>query len=186
MSTQTVDYRGPIPPEEKLPLRERVSFRMIFFIAFLVLLVGYPVYVMVDMHMTGGVRQLSSGYTEVDLKAMSTFGFDQANGTLEDVPPQWRALDGKKIVVHGEMWQPEVAGLTVSKFELVYSIAKCCFSGPPQIQHFVHATATNGAKLGYYQGTVEVKGTLHVNVKREAGAVTSVYQMDVESVTPVR
>jgi hypothetical protein len=187
MSTQTVDYRGPVAsPEEKLPLRERISFRMIFFIAFIALLVGYPVYLMIEMNMTGGVRQGSGGYTVVDLKAMSTFGFDQVNGTLEDVPAQWRALDGKKIVVHGEMWNERVAGLTVDKFELVYSIAKCCFSGPPQIQHFVHATAVNGAKLGYYQGTVEVKGTLHVNVKKEAGAVTSVYQMDVESVTPVR
>ena len=90
------------------------------------------------------------------------------------------------MILVGEMWDPLSAGERITNFDLVYSIAKCCFSGPPQIQHFVHATATNGAKLGYYQGTVEVKGTLHVNVKREAGAVTSVYQMDVESVTPVR
>jgi hypothetical protein len=184
MSTETIDYRGPVI--DKLPLRERFNFRMIFFIAFVLLLVGYPVYWLVKMQVTGGVEKVAGGYTYVDLKAMSTFTFDQANGTIDDIPAKWRALDGAKVVLHGEMWQPTGAGPTVENFELVYSIAKCCFSGPPQIQHFVHAKAKPGAKLGYYQGTVEVKGTLHVNVKKDAGAVTSVYQLDVESVTPVR
>ena len=184
MSTQTVDYRGPVA--EKIPLRERFNLRMIFFIGLIALLVGYPVYVMIDMQVTGGVKRLSSGYMDVDLKAMSTFTFDQTNGRLEDIPQKWRDLDGKKVVVHGEMWEPNVAGDSVQDFQLVYSIAKCCFSGPPQIQHFVHAKAKDGAQFGYYQGTVEVKGILHVNVKKEAGAVTSVYQLDVEDVQPVR
>ena len=182
-TTTTIDYRGPV---EKVPLRERISFRMIFFIAFITLLVGYPVYVLLDMRLSGGVKQLRSGYTFVDLKAMSTFPFDQNNGTMDDVPPKWRELDGKKVVFHGEMWNPQLAGPTVENFELVYSIAKCCFSGPPQIQHFVHSTVEKGAKVGYYEGTVEVKGTLHVDVKKDQGKVASVYQLDVESVEPVR
>ena len=184
MSTETIEYRGPAT--SKTPLRERINLRMIAFIAFIALLVGYPVYVMLDMQLTGGVKAAAGGYTEVDLKAMSTFTFDQANGTINDIPQKWRDLDGKKVILHGEMWQPTGAGPTVDGFELVYSIAKCCFSGPPQIQHFVHATAEKGAKLGYYEGTVVVKGTLHVNVKKETGRVTSVYQLDVESVNPVQ
>ena len=184
MSTETIPYRGP--DLAKPPLWERINLRMVAFIAFIALLVGYPVYVMVDMQLTGGVKQLEGGYTYVDLKAMSTFNFDQNNGTINDVPAKWRELDGKKLVLHGEMWQPTGAGPYVNNFELVYSIAKCCFSGPPQIQHFVHSTAQPGAKLAYYEGTVEVKGVLHVDVKKEAGAVKSVYQFDVESVRPVR
>jgi hypothetical protein len=183
MSEQTLPYRSP---DAKVPLGERISLRMIAFIAFIALLVGYPVYVMVDMQVSGGIKPLAGGYTYVDLKAMSTYSFDQVNGTINDVPPKWRELDGKKVVLHGEMWEPMVAGPHVDNFQLVYSIAKCCFSGPPQIQHFVHAKAKPGSKLGYYEGTVEVRGTLHVNVKKEAGAVTSVYQFDVEDVKPVR
>ena len=186
MSTQTVDYRGPASPDEKLPLRERFNFRMIIFIGVIALMVGYPLYWMIHMQLTGGVEKVAGGNTYVDLKAMSTFTFDQNNGTIQDVPMKWRELDGKRVVVHGEMWQPTGAGPTVEDFQLVYSIAKCCFSGPPQIQHFVHAKVKDGAKVGYYEGTVEVQGILHVNVKKEAGAVTSVYQLDVESVTPVR
>ena len=184
MSTRTtIDYRGPV---EKVPLRERISFRMIFFIAFITLLVGYPVYVLVDMRVSGGVKQLGGGYTYVDLKAMSTFPFDQNNGTLDDVPPKWRELDGKKVVFHGEMWAPQTAGPNVTNFELVYSIAKCCFSGPPQIQHFVHSKVQEGAKVAFFEGTVEVRGILHLNVKKDQGKVSSVYQLDVESVQPVR
>lgn len=181
----TIEYQNPASVE-KVPLRERINLRMIFFIAFITLLIGYPVYWMVKMQVTGGIEKVAGGYSYVDLKAMSTFTFDQNNGTINDVPQRWRELDGKKVVLHGEMWEPQGAGATVSNFELVYSIAKCCFSGPPQIQHFVHSNAQQGASVGYYQGTVEVKGTLHVNVKKDQGRVMSVYQLDVESVEPVR
>ena len=184
MSTQsTIDYRGP--HVEKVPLRERFNLRMVFFIGFVALLIGYPVYVMIDMQVTGGVKQLSSGYTEVDLKAMSTFGFDQTNGTIADIPQKWRELDGKKVVVHGEMWQPEGADDSVDNFQLVYSIAKCCFSGPPQIQHFVKCAVPAGKEVGYYRGLVKVIGTLHVDVKNEDGKVTSVYAVDIDDLQPL-
>jgi hypothetical protein len=186
MTTETIEYRNP--QGEKIPLRERINFRMVLFIGLIALLVGYPIYVLIDAQVSGGIHAAAGGYTEVDLKAMSTFQFDQANGTIDDVPQRWRALDGKKVIVHGEMWNAQGAGPTVDNFELVYSIAKCCFSGPPQIQHFVHSKAQQNARLGLYDGTVEVKGTLHVNVKKDkdAGRVASVYQLDVESVEPVR
>ena len=184
MSSQTLPYRGP--DVEKLPLRERINYRLVFFIAVIALLVGYPVYQFVEMKLTGGIKQAAGGYTQVDLKAMSTFAFDQADGTINDVPEKWRQLDGKKVILHGEMWEPMGAGPHVTDFQLVYSIAKCCFSGPPQIQHFVHSRALPDAKLAYYEGTVEVRGILHVDVKQDQGRVTSVYQLDVESVKPAR
>src|SRR3712207_5337183 len=159
----------------KVPLSERISPRMVFFIALMALLVGYPIYVMLDMQLSGGIKAAGGGYTYVDLKTMSSFTFDQSNGTMQDVPAKWRELDGKKIILHGEMWDPTGAGTNVESFELVYSIAKCCFSGPPQIQHFVHCKPLDGARIGYYEGTVEVKGVLHVNVKRDQGKVSSVF-----------
>jgi hypothetical protein len=183
-TTPDIDYRNP--HDEKLPLRERINVRMLVFIGLIALLVGYPIYVLLDAQLSGGVHAAAGGYTEVDLKAMSTFNFDQANGTMDDIPQKWRALDGKKVILHGEMWNAQGAGPTVDAFELVYSIAKCCFSGPPQIQHFVHSKAMPNARVGYYDGTVQVKGTLHVNVKKDSGRVASVYQLDVESVEQVR
>jgi hypothetical protein len=121
----------------------------------------------------------------VDLKAMSLFPLDQINGKIEDVPEKWRALDGQKVIVDGEMWDPLSAGNKIKGFQLVYSIAKCCFSGPPQIQHFVHARVVNGKSVGYYTGPVRVKGTLHVRMVRDESRITGVYHLDVESVEPV-
>ena len=168
-----------------IPLSERINVRMIVFAALLLVLIGVPMYWYLDAAISGGVKDAGGGYKEVDLKAMSNFLFDQTNGTIDDVPAQFRALDGQKVILYGEMWQPTSAGNSIGSFELVYSIAKCCFSGPPQVQHFVKATVINGKEVGYYDGLVKVTGTLHVDVKKGAGKVERVYELDVESVDPV-
>jgi hypothetical protein len=169
-----------------IPLSERINFRMIVFFGVFALLIGYPVYWLVHEQLTGGISDAGGGYKEVDLKAMSSFVFDQSNGKLTDIPQKWRNLDGKKVVVYGEMWQPYSANDRIAGFSLCYSIAKCCFSGPPQVQHFVQSKAVNAKNVDYYSGLVKVKGTLHVNVKKEADRVASVYQLDVERVDPVQ
>ena len=167
------------------PLASRVTPRMVFFLLVVLVLVGYPVYVFVEAAVTGGIRDRGD-YKEVDLKAMSLFHFDQNTGTIDDVPAKWRALDGQKVKVVGEMWEPYSAGNLVVGFELVYSIAKCCFSGPPQIQHFVQCRVVSGKTAGYHSGPVEVTGTMRVKVTRDdLGKITGVYHMEVESVKPL-
>ena len=168
----------------KPPLRERINMRMLLFAGVMLLLIGYPTYYYLDIALTGGVKDLGNGYKQVDLRAMSTFPFDQNNGTINDVPEQWRALNGQKVVLYGEMWQPTSAGDKVDTFELVYSIAKCCLSGPPQIQHFVHSRVNQGGQADYYNGLVKVTGTLNVNVVKDEGKVVSVYQLHVDTVEP--
>jgi hypothetical protein len=168
----------------KPPLSERINVRMIVFAAVVLLLVGYPVYVYVESMVTHGVRDVGNGYKQVDLKAMSSFPFDQSNGTIDDIPQIWRDLDGKKVILYGEMWNPTSAGDKLGTFELVYSIAKCCFNGPPQIQHFVQSKVVDDGKADYYDGLVKVTGTLHVDVKKAGGKVVSVYQLYVDSVEP--
>lgn len=167
----------------KEPLSQRVNVRMIVFWLVMLVLVGYPVYLYVDSTLTGGIRQRGN-YTQIDLKAMSSFPFDQTNGVNDDIPQIWRQQSGKKVILYGEMWQPQVASGKISNFELVYSIAKCCFSGPPQIQHFVQAKVVPGQTVEYYDGLVKVTGTLHVNVVKGDGRVRSVYQLEVEGVDP--
>jgi hypothetical protein len=168
----------------KAPLSSRINFRLVGFVTVMMLLVGYPLYQFADEAISGGIKN-HGDYAEVNLKAMSNFSFDQINGRLEDIPPQWRQLDGKRVQLIGEMWQPNVAAGKIQNFELVYSIAKCCFSGPPQIQHFVQANVEGDRKVGYYDGLVKVTGTLHVNVtKGPDGKVASVYQLSVENVQP--
>ncbi len=162
-----------------IPLRERFNFRIILFILVIAAMAGGFLYLFLQPE----VRDRGD-YKEVDLKAMSDFPFDQQRGTIEDIPAQWRALDGQRILVTGEIWAPNSRGPELKQFELVYSITQCCFSGPPQIQHFVEAIVPEGT-VPHYRGLVKVLGTLHVNVERgEDGRVARVYRMEVERVEP--
>jgi len=157
---------------------------MVIFSVVVLLMVGYPLYIYIDSEVSGGVKTVAGGYKEVDLKAMSSFDFDQVNGQLNDVPQRWRNLNGQKVILYGEIWAPDSASPDIDHFDLCYSIAKCCFSGPPQVQHFVKSKATKGP-VPFYSGLVKVIGTLHVDVKSGEGRVGSVYQLDVENVQRV-
>ena len=189
MDVKTVDPRSLEyrTPGLRVAWWQRVNLRLIVFLAFLAVVIGYPAYVYLDAAMTGGVKRVEGGYMEVDLKAMSTYHFDQQDGTMDNIPSKWRELDGKKVVLYGEIAPTMTsAGPFIETFQLCYSVAKCCYSGPPQVQHFVDSRPVPGAQLSYSSGLVKVKGTLHVNVKRGEGKVQSVYQMDVESLEAVQ
>jgi hypothetical protein len=177
----------PSPAPRATPLLARINLRLIVFTGVVLLLIGFPVYVYVESAVTGGIKDIGNGFKQVDLKAMSNFPFDQANGTRDDIPAKWRQLDGQKVVVYGELWNSlDASDGRMHSFELCYSIAKCCFNGPPQVQHFVKATVVPGRNVYYAPNLVKVTGTLHVDVKKdpEAGKVTQVYRMDVEDVEP--
>src|SRR2546423_12874784 len=117
----TVEYQNPTA---KVPLSERINLRMIVFIAIIALLVGYPVYILISEQLSGGIHT-AGGYVETNLKAMGNFEFSETNGTITDVPQKWRELDGKKLVLVGEMYAGTNASDEVRNFQLVYSIAKC-------------------------------------------------------------
>jgi hypothetical protein len=168
----------------KIPLRERLNFRLIIFAAVMLLIVGYPVFVYLQSEWTGGIQDAGGGYKQVDLKAMSNFDFDQQMGRVVDIPKQWRDLDGQKVILYGEMYAPDSASSDLDHFELCYSRAKCCFSGPPLVQHFVTSKAVKGT-VEYDGGLVKVKGTLHVKIIPGVQKVASIYQLDVESLEPV-
>jgi hypothetical protein len=167
-----------------IPWSQRINLRLIVFTVVAVALIGTPLYWYIDSSLNHGIK-VRGDVTEVDLKAMSLFPFDQVRGTLEDVPERFRELDGKKVELVGEMYLVNFAGDDVGRFDLVYSISKCCGQGPPMIQHFVQAKGRDGKLVPYYQGLVKVTGTLHVDVKRGTDRVESVYQLEVDSVNQV-
>jgi hypothetical protein len=166
----------------RVPLSERINFRMVAFGLFVLLLVGFPVYWYLSVALTGGIRDAGNGYKEVDLMAMVSFPFDQKYGSIEDVPPKYRALNGQKVILTGEMVPMQSAAPEITSFSLVYSVAKCCYNTEPQVQHFIHSNVTGGKEVSFYAGLVKVYGTLHVNVKKAEGKVDSVFQFDVEDV----
>ena len=163
----------------------QVNLRLLVMLAVLLVPAGLIGLVAARTALTGGVVQRGDAY-EVNLKAMSSFPFNQQAGTIEDVPEQWRKLDGKKVILKGQMWAPGKVDGDVRTFDLVYSITECCYVGEPQIQHFIKASVPDGVEVEY-AGTERVAavGTLRVDVEREAGRVTGVYHLDVEDVEPL-
>ena len=169
----------------QLPLAQRINVRMIVLAAIVLVPLGIATYIYLSVALTGGIRDAGNGYKEVDLKSMVEFPFDQKYGSVDDVPPIYRALDGQKVILVGEMVPMASAAPEIDSFSLVYSIAKCCYNTEPQVQHFIHSTVKDGKKVPYWGGLVKVFGTLHVNVKKAEGKVESVFQFDVENVEPL-
>jgi hypothetical protein len=171
--------------------RERINLRMIGagLVGMLILgLVGAMFYTWAEQTITHGIVKTGDIY-ELNLKAMSLFEIDQHNARDEDIPSRWREMDGKKVALIGEIWQPDGVGPTGShSFQLCYSIANCCFGGPRKIQHFVFASLPNdlpGAQVAVNE-SARVEGTLHVSVQRDPdGFIQSIYRIDVTSIVPV-
>jgi len=178
---------APAPTTYSLPARRpRVNLRLVVLLGMAALPFLYFAYVIVDQAMTGGVKD-RGGYYEVDLKSLGQFPFDADQDDKSNIPERWRKLDGKKVALVGEMYVGMSAAPKVQGFELVYSIQKCCFGGPPRVQERVFVKAPPGKPVPFYWQPVRVVGTLHVDAKRAdaQGPVVSVFQMDVDSLEPV-
>src|SRR5206468_4272139 len=101
----------------KVPFSQRINFRIIFFAAVVLLIIGYPVYQLLEAQITGGVRSAGNGYLQVDLKALGFFEFDPASGKRDDIPERWRALDGKRVILDGEIYAPMEANNKIHSFQ---------------------------------------------------------------------
>jgi hypothetical protein len=159
----------------------RLSWRGAVVVAAACFVVGYPLYTYLDVLLTGGISHRGD-LLVVDLKAMSSFEMNQESGVTGDIPSLYRNLDGKRVLLTGQMWDPYTTAGQIRTFTLVYSISNCCFNGPPKIQHFVLASVPPGKNVEFCDGFVDVVGKLHVGVQSAAGRVQSVYRIDVEKV----
>ncbi len=169
------------------PRVARVNCRAIAFVSIILFLGGWPVYTYFSETFTHGIHD-RGGYKEVDLRAIGFFQFDSKTATLRDVPAAFRALDGQKVLLTGLVKPFQQSGPDITDFELLYSEScQCGFSGLPQVQEKVFATAAPGAKLRFDKyGYYEVMGRLQVTMKKDHGEVIEVYHLYAESMKPVQ
>ena len=165
-------------------MSQRINFRLLLLMGIVVFVVGWVLWKFVETSVTGGIINRGQ-YLEVDLKEISSFEMDQYDATDESIPDRFRKLDGKRVLLVGEMYQAYAIGGNVAQFALVYSIAKCCVTSSPKIQHFVKSTADPARSIAYHDGLVKVMGIFHVGVEKVGGRVRGVYRVDVQSVEPV-
>ena len=175
-----------IAPSIQLPWTQRINFRLWIVLVLAAVAVGYPLYEGLLLAFNGGIRDSSDdrgAILKVDLYSMSRFEIDHDLGEMTDIPKKWRELDGKRVELAGEIPPGLQVGGELTRFDLVFSITKCCIDGPPKMQHFVHCSTAQGKTVRYYQGLVIVKGILHVGIERDpdTGKIHSIYKLDVES-----
>lgn len=119
-------------------------------------------------------------HVRVDLRALGAFPLDARGADNESVPADRRQLDGRKVVMVGEMFAPTASG-RVSDSQLVHDTAS---RGPPRVQERVFATVPPELSVRNLTGrTVEVRGTLHVGIERSAdGEAVSLFRITVDRV----
>ena len=164
----------------------RINLRMVVLAAVVLLPLGWMAMIGVQQYWTGGIVARGD-YLEVDLKALGKFSFSEIDGTVADVPKLYAELDGKKLLLVGQMYADQSSAPSVDRFQLVYSIQNCCFNGPPLVQERVFAhVPPGGRRVPVFGGLTKVYGTLHVRALRENGQVVSLYDLDVEKVEELR
>lgn len=162
----------------------RFNFRVLILLAVVLAPVGFVLYQFLRPNVID-----RGGFKDVDLRWLSDFEVDQQLATDADIPADRRALDGKRVLLRGEMYKPDAWQGPVKHFTLVFSITKCCVTSAPKIQHFVRSTVVDGGSGNAYPDqAVEVMGTLHVGVQRDkdSGKILSIYRLDVESVKELK
>src|SRR3954469_2464715 len=112
-----------------VPVGGRVNWGVVvrvgLIVTLILALVGYALKVTYESVIQGGVVN-SGDYFTVELKQMSNFEMDQQNASVADVPERFRNLDGKKVLLEGEIAPGgDDARAKVSRFIICYSVAKC-------------------------------------------------------------
>ena len=177
---------APVPAKPRKEINWGMYTRVGLVAGLVLFFVGFALWETFNLVWRGGVVN-KGDYFEVNLQSMGNFEMDQRMGTLQDIPERYRNLDGKKVLLQGEVAPADFSAGRGSAFELWYSVAKCCFGGPPKVQHFVKCRVDKGGKPlpeWIYAGQVKVFGTLHVKVQKEGELIKSVYQLDIERIEP--
>jgi len=168
------------PERNKTPRGPRITARMLVLAAVLLAPLGWMVYTYVVLAVGEGIEQVGE-YKQVDLKAMGNFPFNDLSDTEAAVPDVYRKLDGEKVLLVGQMYA-DMSAANTDQFQLVYSIANCCFGGPPKVQERVFGKTAEGKSVPVHRGLTSVYGTLHVRAVRENGKVVSLFELDVEKI----
>jgi hypothetical protein len=138
--------------------------------------------------LAGGVWRLSTvdphlaSSRRIDFPTLGGFVFDLEHGSLDEIPPPLRQLDGQRLSVEGFMVPMDQAP-QINEFALVPSLW-LSIGPPPTLQQTLVVRMPQGKSLDYYPNRIRIAGTLHVRVVGDDGYDVCVYDMMLESITP--
>jgi hypothetical protein len=158
--------------------------RLMLLVAGFALLIGNVISPLLQDGIAFGIVRRSQVY-QVDLKCLGSFPFNDQFGTIKDIPPAYRNLDGKQISLEGFMKPLDSSGDQLSRFEFVYDPHRR-YGTLRQEMVFV---SVRGHKVVDYVPDQEVRivGTLHVKVSRDPDTrqLESIYTLDLDRIEPL-
>lgn len=129
-----------------------------------------------------------AAYAVVNLGGLAQFDFDPSTGTIADIPPGLRQLDGRKVQVWGVAYAPlysRASRTPVIPFQIVEGLHSSNFR-PPRVQERIFASMPNvpfPPNFDFSSG-LTFYGTLHVSARKDPmGFVEEIYTMDVDRMT---
>ena len=98
------------------------------------------------------------------------------------IPAHIRAMEGRTILVNGYMTPLHYEAGKTKLFILSRNPSGCCFGDMPLIHEMIEVRMKgDGVPVRSYL-PVQVRGVLHVGVKRNGEALACIYRMEAESV----
>ncbi|MBK8099511.1 MAG: DUF3299 domain-containing protein [Planctomycetes bacterium] len=104
---------------------------------------------------------------------------------LEGMPPEVKALAGKKVLMTGFMLPIDEVD-DMHEFLLVQSLWACCYGTPPDIHGLVRCVLPEGLTTDHHFEPMCIVGTLQISETVRDGYCIDIYQLNVESVRPIR
>ena len=132
------------------------------------------------------MRRPKFGEGPIDVETLCQFELDPVKGSLRDVPARIRQLDGRRVTIRGEMWEPMSNGNDwVTRFDMT-SLSAFREYQVPRVQDYVKCIVDPERRLSYYSDQVEATGIFHAAVRRDSedrpDQIASVFTMDVDAI----
>lgn len=104
---------------------------------------------------------------------------------LKGMPKRVRDLDGKKVLMTGFML-PIDEVQNIKEFLLVQSLWSCCYGQPPDINGIVRVIMPDDKRTDYFFDPLKIVGKFKVEACVIDGYCVDIYQLEAESLEPIR
>lgn len=99
----------------------------------------------------------------------------------EQISPDIRAMDGKKVEIQGFMLPLDMSEGNLRTFMLLKDQMACCYGNMPRLNEWVYVRVPEKKQVGIHQDVlVTLVGTLRVGAKFEREVLTGIYHLDLD------
>ena len=135
------------------------------------------------------IKQSAEGYALVGFEHLASFAYptpvDGAGpkaGSVEGIPENVRALDGRRVCIDGYMMPMKLEDGFVKEFLLIRSPMMCCYGTIPATNEWVVVRMKTASIAPLMDVPIKLYGTLRVGAVYEHDAFAGLYAVEGEKV----